>query len=392
MTPQQHAFAATVPNMIPRPAATPSTSNRVPCFPSLDIKHHGSYPDMPSIVSRPPGNAYMWLGLHFNSSPHRPELPSSPAMYSSTFGLSSDLTKVNLVSYSSDSQAVRIPVLPRQMQGAPSAVNMVQAVQSTPKPAGKTISRLPSNDVPRKAPLQGKSYAGISLPKNTSRKFPKPRQQRSTSRAETPTKATTPVQKLRQDPDDGRPGALVQSPSVLSETSRAKKRPRDSHDEESHEVEIVEVRKKAGEETDNKNNIAETTSSGKARNDEEKTRASTPRCRPAKKRATRATSPTQSSHHHRRSIYDYEVPLEVEGIRKALGPDNWDEYIYLLESLWLQKATAHEFEQSTKSLFRIEYDTIRKKMNSMVVKKMITPRLKEIRSSLPQRSEECRGS
>ena len=74
------------------------------------------------------------------------------------------------------------------------------------------------------------------------------------------------------------------------------------------------------------------------------------------------------------------------------GPDNWDEYIYLLESLWLQKATAHEFEQSTKSLFRIEYDTIRKKMNSMVVKKMITPRLEEIQSSLPQRSEECRGS
>lgn len=69
------------------------------------------------------------------------------------------------------------------------------------------------------------------------------------------------------------------------------------------------------------------------------------------------------------------------------GPDNWDEYVYLLESLWLHKVTAHEFEQGTKPLFHIEYDTIRKKMNSMAIKKMIMPRLEEIRNSLPQRSE-----
>lgn len=317
---QQHAFAATVPNMIPRLAATlrENTSSRVSVFPTLEVKNHGTYPDMPPIVSRSPGNAYAWLGPHSNISPLLAELPSPPAMYSNTFGLGSDLTKVNLVSHNSNAQIVSLPVLLRKMQDVPSVGNMVKAVPSPSKRAGKTVSRLPSNDAPRKAPLQGKSCAGVSIPKNTNRKFPKPRQQRSTSQSETPTKATTPVQKRRPSPNDERPGASVQFLIVLSESGKAKKRPRDNHDE-SHDVEIVEMRKKGGDETENKNNTAGATSSDKAHNNEEKTLAKVPRSRPAKKRATRATSPTQSSHRHKRPIYDYEVPLEVEGTRKALG-------------------------------------------------------------------------
>lgn len=65
-----------------------------------------------------------------------------------------------------------------------------------------------------------------------------------------------------------------------------------------------------------------------------------------------------------------------------IGPDNWNEYVYLMESLWLNKVTAHEFEQGAKPLFRIGYEGLRKKMNRMMIMKMIMPRLEEIRDSL----------
>jgi hypothetical protein len=53
-----------------------------------------------------------------------------------------------------------------------------------------------------------------------------------------------------------------------------------------------------------------------------------------------------------------------------------------MESLWLHKVTAHEFEQGAKLLFHVHMDGMRKRMNSTMMKKMIMPRLEQIRDGL----------
>jgi hypothetical protein len=61
------------------------------------------------------------------------------------------------------------------------------------------------------------------------------------------------------------------------------------------------------------------------------------------------------------------------------GPDNWNEYVYLMEQLWTEEITAHEFDKRVKPIFQMFDERMRKKLNGMVVTKMILPRLEELR-------------
>jgi hypothetical protein len=62
---------------------------------------------------------------------------------------------------------------------------------------------------------------------------------------------------------------------------------------------------------------------------------------------------------------------------RLLGPDNWDEYVALMENVWLENITAHEFNDQTKRIFRMCNNHMRVKMNSLAIRKMIIPGLEE---------------
>jgi vacuolar-type H+-ATPase subunit D/Vma8 len=62
---------------------------------------------------------------------------------------------------------------------------------------------------------------------------------------------------------------------------------------------------------------------------------------------------------------------------RLLGLDNWDEYVALMENLWLKDITAHEFNDQAKRIFWMCDDRIRVRMNSLVIRRMIVPGLEE---------------
>ncbi|KAH6862643.1 hypothetical protein B0T12DRAFT_470782 [Alternaria alternata] len=54
-----------------------------------------------------------------------------------------------------------------------------------------------------------------------------------------------------------------------------------------------------------------------------------------------------------RPRHTYQVPTELAGTKTALGPDNWDEYVYLMERLHYNEISAHEFDSRAKSIFQV---------------------------------------
>jgi len=66
-------------------------------------------------------------------------------------------------------------------------------------------------------------------------------------------------------------------------------------------------------------------------------------------------------------------------ITLLLGPDNWNEYVYLMEQLWTEEITFDEFGARTQRIFQVIDEGIRRRLNNTVAMKMIVPRLEEER-------------
>lgn len=71
----------------------------------------------------------------------------------------------------------------------------------------------------------------------------------------------------------------------------------------------------------------------------------------------------------------YAVPEVLKGTQTALGPDNWNRYVLLLEKLWAEEIHGDEFAAATKAMFMTQSDTMRKKINSLMIMEMIKPGL-----------------
>ncbi|CAG5165687.1 uncharacterized protein ALTATR162_LOCUS6826 [Alternaria atra] len=89
-----------------------------------------------------------------------------------------------------------------------------------------------------------------------------------------------------------------------------------------------------------------------------------------------------------RPQYSYQVPPELIGTKTALGPDNWDEYVYFMEQLSTENITAHEFDKRAKPIFQVFDERTRKKLNNIMATKMILPRLEELR----ERGQSTKGA
>ncbi|CAN9180363.1 unnamed protein product [Alternaria sp. RS040] len=191
-------------------------------------------------------------------------------------------------------------------------------------PPGWKGSRIPSNNVPRKAPLAARSSDQTSP--TTARKTPKGRPERTVSGPiETPEHITR---------------ARVRQQQSFESSSGASRRG------------LVQL------------------------NDENQAAAQPPIGFFAPPQVLPSPAPPKPG--RLRPRHTYEVPTELVGTKTALGPDNWDEYVYLMERLHYNEISAHEFDSRAKSIFQVFDEKTRKKLNNILVMKMILPRLEEI--------------
>lgn len=213
-------------------------------------------------------------------------------------------------------QTVDQTALPWPLPDTESAGDTIPAPVSS-KSSGVKASRLPSDKIPRKALL--KATPDI-LRQDTGRKVPKPRQQCSTSRQETPVDATVSAKKRRRNANDKRPSSVMRSRPALQEAGE-------------DEIEIKQEVSQANNDykgtekiTEDAQNHEENANNTDVDTDEHRQFRRKDSCKAARSQATKSKKsvkldllPSSRSSCRRRPVYNYEVPLELEGARKALG-------------------------------------------------------------------------
>ncbi|KAF2852552.1 hypothetical protein T440DRAFT_466691 [Plenodomus tracheiphilus IPT5] len=83
----------------------------------------------------------------------------------------------------------------------------------------------------------------------------------------------------------------------------------------------------------------------------------------------------------------YEVPEALKGVQKAMGPDNWNEYVVLLEKLWAREIHGEDFAAASKVIFMIFDHNMRRKINISMLRDMITPTLEKYMAEKKQADE-----
>jgi hypothetical protein len=337
MDSQHCTFPGFVPNMVSR-LARPSGENtgdtQTP-FPRLELTDHSSFSGMRSLQHYPSDSTHSFPTLNLEVPSRRLELSPSPDMSRNTSGLSPCMTGANSITCGNEILDSSQHGLSQQVQSFASAGNTTQVAPISSKASGVKVSRLPSNNVPRKAPLRGNSRSSKSPSRDISRKIPKPRQERSVSQQETSTKNAVPAQKRRRGAIEKRRSTSKQVFGAQLEADRGEKETRRNADQESEDIQIIEetFRKISDDDKEKENDTAETTTRDNVHNEEEINFAR------ASRRETRTSRSFQvplPSHAHRscarRPVYDYEVPLELEGIRRALGKKQSPPRYYLAET------------------------------------------------------------
>ncbi|EOA86709.1 hypothetical protein ACJQWK_08931 [Exserohilum turcicum] len=382
---QQCNFVAPSANMLPGElASTPDidAGDHQNLFGNMESKYHGSH-EIPGLHSYTFNFTPSFSKSHTNFVPHHLGPLLLPAAVSNASELNSCGTESYVSINKNNLQAVGQYASPMQVSDFQSAGNTTLFAPVSSKPLGAKASRLPSAKIPRKAPLKANSRLPNVPRQRTGRKVPKPRQQRSTSRQETPVAAPISVQKRRRGANNKCRGSGRRSLAALQQAEEERfggKMEDDQINDGSKEADEITGK------TENHDKNASNTHSDtdESREYEQRIVWKETRSQAIKsKQSAQETSLSDSSFYRkRRPIYDYEVPLELEGIRKALGPDDWNEYVFLMESLWLHKVSAHEFDQGAKRIFHMSSNGMRKKMNSIILMKMIVPRIEEMHSDV----------
>ncbi|XPS81686.1 hypothetical protein M3J09_013614 [Ascochyta lentis] len=70
--------------------------------------------------------------------------------------------------------------------------------------------------------------------------------------------------------------------------------------------------------------------------------------------------------------YEYDVPPELEGVKRALGLDNWTEYVTLAEKYVLKEIAETEFNAVSQRMFSVDAK-LRERIHGMIANSIITP-------------------
>ncbi|KAJ4319237.1 hypothetical protein N0V94_004026 [Neodidymelliopsis sp. IMI 364377] len=75
--------------------------------------------------------------------------------------------------------------------------------------------------------------------------------------------------------------------------------------------------------------------------------------------------------HRRRLRNDYMVPPELEGVERALGSENWIDYLMLAKKRVLNEITEAEYHAATRRLFYVINSKLRERIQAEVIKSMV---------------------
>ncbi|KAF1846349.1 uncharacterized protein K460DRAFT_123514 [Cucurbitaria berberidis CBS 394.84] len=355
----QHPFIGPAPNMLP---VNPAEATRAGAASS-----HLFLPDLPTYSSLYPGNYPGFTPYLGPVYPYSNHYPTMPPRRSGRLDIANNTINDNDLVHKARSDAKTAK--DSDLFGVTQTRGGTLTHTSLAHPENEH-SRLPSNNAARKTPGQAKRSSLNNRPKNSqpqphavdpkaARKrpgeqadalkqdppFPKP--DTSTSRYKTP-KPTKTTQIKRQDT----PLSNSTTP-VLSRRPRNRRVVLDEDDETDSPLASIGAHAASME-------LA----------------------------LAALVDPSAKQTRNPQPRYEYPIPKELEGVRQALGLENWTEYLFHMESLWTGESTADEFAANTKRLFLIFNDSIRKRMNNMVAMKVVVPVLEQRREEEEQRIKE----
>jgi hypothetical protein len=246
----------------------------------------------------------------------------------------------------------RPPVWPTYAPGYDAPVNQMYS-----------HSRLPPNDVARKAPRKSTVHSppqkGPLQRSNCDLKSAKARKGR---REDSLKREPSPTPQHEEVAQTGQRKRLktYRTPALSSASTRKRKRViLDDEDDDGHD----------GDGGNEANVPIPSIESGISEGPASATRAATP--------ATRRSTRIQASQIQRPlPRYEYLVPNKLEGIKQALGEEDWNEYLIKTEKKLLGEITEDEFDARSKHLFLVFDEQMRRRIEKLV-EGMIAPVIKQ---------------
>ncbi|KAF1830294.1 hypothetical protein BDW02DRAFT_609124 [Decorospora gaudefroyi] len=343
--PQHHQMAKPAPNMLPLNPTTMFAARAgggqsflPPMVPAVPLPGaHPDYPPLPNL-RLPLPDARSTIAARRALSARLAPSTSNGGATTSGEGYSFEARAAPAISVPRSDASARSPQgLFQDRDGSMTHEKTLTCPSPASVPSGQSSSRLPSVKAPRKAPFRVEISPATSVqddeysPTTTEEYRPHKKQKRSVGR---PRKVVAAKRARHQSPPARRGKIPITSrsrarrPIVFSSDDES-----DESEETQHVLPSIEI--------------------------------STP-------------PPTNTGP---RPQDGYIVPKELEGTRIALGPDNWKEYISLMEKLWTETITAQEFDKRARSMFRTIDEKTRKRINKLIAMKMILPRLEEVKRS-----------
>jgi hypothetical protein len=78
-----------------------------------------------------------------------------------------------------------------------------------------------------------------------------------------------------------------------------------------------------------------------------------------------------------RPQYDYTIPKELESVQRALGEDNWNNYLVLHEEKWVGNITEAQYTAKTRAIFTVFDETARENMEKKMADRVVRPVLEK---------------
>ncbi|KAF2822436.1 hypothetical protein CC86DRAFT_385398 [Ophiobolus disseminans] len=343
LTARSPGFAGHTPNMLPLSFAatrgsaletSPFTSFLPPNAPGLPIQHPLSAGWSPFSES-----AFPFLGQLIPASP--PATAATGACGTNA-GYGRASPKAVLIS--------------RKEHGYRDPIHELLPVIAPVSPAqtGQKRSRLPSDDVGRKAPR--KSVASSPL-QNSVPRLPngKPVKARGRPRKQKIQQQDSPQQVQHKTPAKNGPGRPRKpTPATIKRTHNL---PR-----QSTPPTVVRSRPVVLDDEDEDNNDQDVSPMNSIETDASNTSIA---------RGTLQIRPRRPHPEH-----DYPIPEGMESVHRALGEDNWNEYLALVERRWLDTITEEQLVTATRYIFSVFDEPTRRRIQKRVVDMVVLPVLR----------------
>jgi hypothetical protein len=251
-------------------------------------------------------------------------------------------------------------------------------------PPSHMYSRLPPSDIGRKAPRKldasspaqpSSSQLADSTPKSTQRRVTK--QQHRQQQGNPLASHSTPIAKnsttRATKPASSADRTTIHDPVIVFKRSTPTKKPTRLHHTPAQSRPAVVLH----DEDESDDDDLPLRAICQAKN------AGTPVGRTKTTTTTKnANTENRCSIRRPQTQFEYGVPGELESIHKALGEDNWTDFIILVEKKYLKQITDAEFAAKSKRIFMTFDDKVRVIIESKIAKLMVLPAIQQQKETM----------